>query len=56
MHQFTLYAADVRNYNGLKHIFDVEKPDIIFHLAAQRLPWLAEIQIRETGSTSILGT
>jgi len=52
----TLYAADVRNYNALKHIFDVEKPDIVFHLAAQRLPWLAEIQIRETVSTSILGT
>jgi len=52
----TLYAADVRDYNALKQIFDVEKPDIVFHLAAQRLPWLAEIQIRETVSTSILGT
>jgi nucleoside-diphosphate-sugar epimerase len=51
-----LYAADVRDYNALKQIFDVEKPHIVFHLAAQRLPWLAEIQIRETVSTSILGT
>lgn len=50
-----LYAADVRNYDTLKHIFDIEKPDIVFHLAAQRLPWLAEIEIRETVTTSILG-
>ncbi|MCP6762784.1 MAG: polysaccharide biosynthesis protein [Fischerella sp. CENA71] len=52
----TLYAADVRNYDALTHIFGIEKPDIVFHLAAQRLPWLAEIQIRETVTTSIFGT
>lgn len=52
----TLYAADVRNYDALTHIFGVEKPDIVFHLAAQRLPWLAEIQIRETVTTGIFGT
>lgn len=51
-----LYAADIRNYDALKHIFDVEKPDVVFHLAAQRHPGLAEIQIRETVTTSILGT
>jgi len=50
-----LYTADVTNYDALKHIFELEKPDIVFHLAAQRLPWLAEIQIRETVTTSILG-
>ncbi len=52
----TLYAADVRNYDALSHIFSIEKPDIVFHLAAQRLPWLAEIQIRETVTTGIFGT
>ncbi len=52
----TLYAADVRNYDALAYIFGVEKPDIVFHLAAQRLPWLAEIQIRETVTTGIFGT
>jgi len=51
-----LYAADVRNYHALKYIFETEKPDIVFHLAAQRLPGLAEIQIRETVSTAIYGT
>ncbi len=52
----TFYAADIRNFQALKHIFEVEKPDIVFHLAAQRSPGLAEIQIRETVTTSLLGT
>lgn len=51
-----LYATDIRNYDALQYIFDVEKPDIVFHLAAQRLPWLAEIKIQETVTTSIFGT
>ncbi len=51
----TFYAADIRNYDALKHIFEVEKPEIVFHLAAQRQPGLAEIKIRETVTTSLLG-
>jgi len=51
----TFYAADIRNFQALKHIFEVEKPHIVFHLAAQRQPGLAEIQIRETVTTSLLG-
>ncbi|MEG3846405.1 polysaccharide biosynthesis protein [Microcoleus sp. herbarium19] len=51
----TFYAADIRNFQALKHIFEVEKPQIVFHLAAQRQPGLAEIQIRETVTTSLLG-
>jgi nucleoside-diphosphate-sugar epimerase len=51
----TFYAADIRNFEALKHIFEVEKPEIVFHLAAQRQPGLAEIQIRETVTTSLLG-
>lgn len=52
----TRYAADVRNYDALNHIFDVEKPELVFHLAAQRQPGLAEKQVKETISTSIIGT
>ena len=52
----TLYAADVCNYDALDYIFNIEKPEIVFHLAAQRLPGLAEIKVRETIATSILGT
>ncbi|MEG4209448.1 polysaccharide biosynthesis protein [Microcoleus sp. S13_B4] len=51
----TFYAADIRNLDALKHIFEVEKPAIVFHLAAQRQPGLAEIKIRETVTTSLLG-
>lgn len=51
----TFYAADIRNLEALKHIFEVEKPEIVFHLAAQRQPGLAEIKIRETVTTSLLG-
>ena len=50
------YAADVRNSEALRYIFDTEKPNLVFHLAAQRLPGLAEIKIRETATTSLLGT
>ncbi|WP_009632369.1 polysaccharide biosynthesis protein [Synechocystis sp. PCC 7509] len=49
------YAADVRDYETLKSIFDAEQPSFVFHLAAQRLPWLAEIKIHETVTTSIFG-
>lgn len=52
----TLYVADVCDYDALNYIFDIEKPEIVFHLAAQRLPGLAEIKVRETIATSILGT
>lgn len=50
------YAADVRNYDALNYIFDVERPELVFHLAAQRQPGLAETKVRETISTSLLGT
>ena len=50
------YAADIRNCEALKYVFETEKPDLVFHLAAQRLPGLAEIKIRETVTTGLLGT
>jgi FlaA1/EpsC-like NDP-sugar epimerase len=50
------YHADVRDLERLREIFDLERPQIVFHLAAQRLPGLAESQIYETVSTNILGS
>jgi NADP-dependent 3-hydroxy acid dehydrogenase YdfG len=50
------YTADIRDYDALEQIFALEKPNIVFHLAAQRQPGLAEILIRETISTNIFGT
>jgi NADP-dependent 3-hydroxy acid dehydrogenase YdfG len=49
------YHGDVREPHTLQTIFDIERPQIVFHLAAERLPGLAEIQIHQTVSTNILG-
>jgi Polysaccharide biosynthesis protein len=54
--EITQYAADIRDYDALELIFALEKPNIVFHLAAQRLPWLAEIQVWETVTSNIFGT
>jgi hypothetical protein len=50
------YAADIRDYGALHQIFAIEKPAIVFHLGAQRLPWLAEIEVWETITSNIFGT
>jgi NADP-dependent 3-hydroxy acid dehydrogenase YdfG len=49
------YKCDVRNAEKTQAIFAVEQPQIVFHLAAQRLPGLAETQIHETVSTNLFG-
>jgi NADP-dependent 3-hydroxy acid dehydrogenase YdfG len=49
------YHADVRQPQSLQAIFEIERPQIVFHLAAERLPGLAEIQIHQTVSTNIFG-
>jgi nucleoside-diphosphate-sugar epimerase len=49
------YQCDVRNSSELRAIFKAEQPQIVFHLAAQRLPGLAETQIHETVSTNLFG-
>ena len=46
---YTLYSITSESA-----VFEVEKPVIVFHLAAQRQPGLAEIKIRETVTTSLL--
>lgn len=50
------YVADIKNLETLQQVFEAEKPNIVFHLAAQRQPGLAEIQIRKTISTNVFGT
>jgi NADP-dependent 3-hydroxy acid dehydrogenase YdfG len=49
------YKCDVRNIAQLRAVFATEQPQIVFHLAAQRLPGLAETQIYETVSTNLFG-
>jgi nucleoside-diphosphate-sugar epimerase len=50
------YAADVRDFERMDAIFSAESPDIVFHLAAQRRPDLAELSIRDTFTTNVFGT
>jgi glycosyltransferase involved in cell wall biosynthesis/NADP-dependent 3-hydroxy acid dehydrogenase YdfG len=50
------YQTDIRDYPALQEIFNLEQPNVVFHLAAQRLPGLAETQVYQTISTNIFGT
>lgn len=50
------YCCDVRDAAALQAIFTAERPQLVFHLAAQRLPGLAETQIHETVSTNLFGS
>jgi nucleoside-diphosphate-sugar epimerase len=50
------YAADIRDYDTVETIFAIEQPQIVFHVAAQRHPGLAEKEIRETFTSNVFGT
>jgi hypothetical protein len=50
------YPLDIRDRSALEQVFATERPQLVFHLAAQRLPGLAEVQIRETISSNLFGT
>jgi NADP-dependent 3-hydroxy acid dehydrogenase YdfG len=49
-------TVDIRDAAAVKSTFAAIRPQIVFHLAAQRLPGLAEIEIRETITTNLIGT
>jgi nucleoside-diphosphate-sugar epimerase len=48
--------ADVRNANALDRLLADVRPTVVFHLAAQRDPSLAEQEEARTISTNVLGT
>jgi nucleoside-diphosphate-sugar epimerase len=48
--------ADVRDRAALDQAVREVKPDLIFHVAAQRDPGLAEVEVHRTVSTNVLGT
>ena len=50
------YAADVRDGETLHSIFAQESPQVVFHLAAIRIPGLAEKIVHETITSNIFGT
>jgi nucleoside-diphosphate-sugar epimerase len=48
--------ADIRDRGGLADLIGQVQPDLIFHVAAQRDPGLAEEKVHRTVSTNVLGT
>ena len=48
--------ADIRDRDALVSVVEAVRPSVIFHVAAQRDPGLAEVEVHRTLSTNILGT
>jgi nucleoside-diphosphate-sugar epimerase len=48
--------ADIRDRRRLAAVFDEVRPDVVFHVAAQRDPGLAEREVHRTVTTNVLGT
>jgi nucleoside-diphosphate-sugar epimerase len=48
--------ADVRDQAAMAELIAGIKPDLVFHVAAQRDPGLAEVEVHRTVSTNVLGT
>ena len=49
-------AGDVRDRARMDEIIGQVRPDVIFHVAAQRSPALAEVEVHRTVSTNVLGS
>jgi nucleoside-diphosphate-sugar epimerase len=48
--------ADVTDRQSIERLLADVRPDIVFHVAAQRSPALAETEVHRTVSTNVLGT
>src|SRR5580692_2991991 len=48
--------ADVRDHAAITELIGDVRPDLLFHVAAQRDPGLAELEVHRTVSTNVLGT
>ncbi|MBV9094179.1 MAG: polysaccharide biosynthesis protein [Streptosporangiaceae bacterium] len=49
-------SADVRDRAAMDELVGEIRPDLVFHVAAQRDPGLAEVEVHRTVSTNVLGT
>jgi nucleoside-diphosphate-sugar epimerase len=48
--------ADVRDRPAIDQLIAAVRPDLVFHVAAQRDPGLAETEVHRTVTTNVLGT
>jgi nucleoside-diphosphate-sugar epimerase len=48
--------GDVREPDTLMALFEEIRPDLVFHVAAQRDPGLAEAEVHRTVTTNVMGT
>jgi len=48
--------GDVRDRDRVDEVFQAVRPDVVFHVAAQRNPGLAELEVHRTVTTNVLGT
>lgn len=48
--------ADIRDRRAMDALMNTLQPDVVFHLAAQRQPALAEVEVHRSVSTNVLGT
>lgn len=48
--------VDIRDLAALAEVFKEISPEVVFHLAAQRDPGLAELEVHRTISTNLFGT
>lgn len=48
--------ADIRDQGAVAWLMNLIRPDVVFHVAAQRDPGLADRGVHETVSTNVLGT
>jgi FlaA1/EpsC-like NDP-sugar epimerase len=49
-------CADLKHRGALDRLIADLRPDLVFHLAAQRDPGLAEVEVHHTVSTNVVGT
>lgn len=48
--------ADVRDRRAIDELIATLRPDVIFHVAAQRSPALAEVEVHRTVTTNVFGS
>ena len=56
MDEVEFVYGDVRYRSGLEEVFAEIRPDVVFHVAAQRNPGLAEVEVLRTVATNVFGT